>query len=107
MTHVLESEFGESVRHALHDLYGVDNVHKEYYLKDAQRYVDFYVQGPFVNFTIEVEDTFEGLIKSVGQTLIYAGELDAMPVIVVPPEHFDEPELSHLTPHVMVVEYDG
>lgn len=106
MTHESEKSYSYRVRKFLEETYGKDNVHGNHYLSESVRYVDYYVEGPLANFAIEIENDFEACLKGTGQALIYAGELECVPLIIVPPDHIERPEYEYLNEHVEIVELD-
>lgn len=104
-----ESEYDYSTRVAafLEEVYGEENVEYNKYLKESGRFVDFWVEAPVVTLAIEVENDFAAAIKGVGQALLYAShENRAVPVVILPPGHVQEPEVNMLRSHVAIIELD-
>jgi hypothetical protein len=102
-----EAEFQDRVVAYLQDQYGKDNVEESKYLPDPYRFCDIWVEGPLFDYAIEVENDFEAATAGVGQAVIYAAEeVNAVPVIVLPPDHSEEPEISSLRRAMPVVELD-
>lgn len=89
-----EVEYRELVAAWLADNF-VDIEH-EVYLSDTGRFVDFVVRTPFERYAIEVEEDFESLTTGIGQTEMYAAELDATPVVVIPADVIEQPEFDLL-----------
>lgn len=107
MPHELERPFHDRVTEYLREHYGDENVEQNKYLADPYRFVDIWVDGPLVDYAIEVEDTFDGVIRGVGQAQIYSYEgKDAVPVVVVPPDHVEHPEVDALRERIEVIELD-
>lgn len=107
MTHESEETFQDRVVEYLEDEYGAENIEENKYLPDPYRFCDIWVEGPLVDYAIEVENDFDAAIKGVGQSLIYAAEeVNAVPIVVLPANHVDEPEVSSLRRAVPVVELD-
>lgn len=103
MGHEDEPTFFDRVETALREHYGDDNVTREEFLDERWRWCDLLVEtddeGTFIEpprYAVEVEDTSEAAIESVGQTAVYAEGLDADPVLVVPEDHTEEPEMSDI-----------
>lgn len=105
MTHELEKTFGDRVEEHLVEHYGADNVEREKYLPEPYRFVDFWVSGPVVDLAIEVENDFESLMTGIGQAQLYAAHRDAVPVVIVPEDHIDHPEMEMVKEQVQVMEY--
>lgn len=107
VTHEPELSFRDRIVAYLQDHYGEENVEENKYLPEPYRFCDIWVEGPLVDYAIEVENDFDAAIKGVGQALIYAAEEEnAVPIVVVPPGHVEEPEVSSLRRVVRVVELD-
>jgi hypothetical protein len=104
--HEDEITFSEKVRAELVAHFGKDNITEQKYLPETYRFADFYVEGKFMNYAIEVENDFEAVLKGIGQVLIYANELDAVPVIVIPEGHIEEPEATILNRYVEIIEIE-
>lgn len=97
-----EEKLQDEIEAELKEQHGKENVHREKYLQESDRYVDFYVEGT-VPLAIEVENGFDSVLKGVGQALIYAQELKAVPVIIVPESEIEQPEADHLSSNVTVI----
>lgn len=107
MTHEEEAPFQDRVVKYLEDEYGNENIEENKYLPDPYRFCDIWVEGPVVDYAIEVENDFDAAITGVGQALIYAAEeVNAVPIVVLPTDHVEEPEISSLRRAVPVVELD-
>lgn len=107
MTHEPERPFHDRVASHLAATYGAENVEQDKYLSDPYRYCDIYVHGPLVDLAIEVESRFSAVLHGVGQAFIYASAADnAVPVVVVPPGHTEEPDVAALRQRIPVVELD-
>lgn len=107
MTHETELTFHGRVVEYLRDEYGRENVESNKYLPDPYRFVDVWVEGPVAPLAIEIENDFESVIAGAGQALVYcAEETNAIPVVIVPPGHVEEPEVSSLRRRLPVVELD-
>ena len=102
---VKEGKFRVGVRHELEKLYGKGKVDTELYLPRTGRYLDIYVDDVFP-LAIEVENDFESVFEGVGQSLLYAHETDAIPVIVVPEGEIEEPEREILNNYVNIIEIE-
>lgn len=107
MPHEDEASFQDRVIDFLQDEYGAENIEEDKYLPDPYRFCDIWVDGPVVDYAIEVENDFDAAITGVGQAVIYAAEeTNAVPIVIVPPGHVEEPEVSSLRRAVPVVELD-
>lgn len=109
--HESERTYHDRVYEYLVDHYGADNVETNVYLAETYRFVDIWVHGPVVDYAIEVENDFESAFEGVGQAALYAShEFDnpnVVPVVIVPPDHVAEPEVSMLRDSgVHIVELD-
>lgn len=100
-----EKPFQDRVVAYLEDEYGAENVEEDKYLPDPYRFCDVWVEGALVDYAIEIENDFDAAINGVGQALMYAAEEEnAVPIVVLPPDHTDEPEASSLRRAVPIVE---
>lgn len=107
MAHEDETPYRDRVASYLAATYGAENVETNKYLADPYRFCDIYVEGPLVDLAIEVESRFSSAIDGVGQAFIYASAAgNAVPVVVVPPGHVEEPEIDALRDRIPVVEVD-
>lgn len=105
MTHEDEHNIQEEVRGILEGEFGEDNVEEEKYLPETGRFVDFYVETALIDMAIEVENDFESVVTGVGQTLLYAQhELGAVPMVVIPEGHDEQPETDLLRREVAIIE---
>lgn len=105
MTHETEATFSDKVKEQLIEYFGEENVEENVYLAESGRYADFIVDTPFFWFAIEVENDWESAIKGVGQAELYASHYkDAIPVVVVPEGHIDNPEYALLRERVLIIE---
>lgn len=73
------------------------------HLPQSGRFVDFCVsiQTPEpiadIHVIVETEDSFDGMLESVGQLLMYAGHfIHPVPVLAYPEGHIEEPEFGFL-----------
>lgn len=104
MTHIGELEgFDAACRDYILDLYPGADVKYQVYLPDSGRRCDFTVRretpsdAPDVVYAVETEDTFGGVISSVGQVEMYAGHFErGVPVLLFPEGHHQQPELACL-----------
>lgn len=109
-----ESDFEDVLVEHLEHEYGEDNVHRQVYLDEIERYsgttkkfCDIHVEGPLVDYAIEVESNFESCWKGKTQAEIYAKMLDnAVPVLVVKEGNIEEPDASMLREDIQLVEVD-
>lgn len=107
MTHESERTYSEKVEEYLISEYGEANVERNKHLSKTDRYVDFWVDGPVVALAIEVENNFEAVLKGTGQSILYAAhELNAVPVIILPPDHVEQPEADMIRSNVALVEME-
>lgn len=107
MSHEDEAPFQDRVVEYLENEYGAENVEENKYLPDPYRFCDIWVEGALFDYAIEVENSFDGVIEGVGQSLIYAAEEEnAVPVVVVPDGHTEEPEVSSIRRSIPVIELD-
>lgn len=105
MTHEYENEFARKVGEYLIEQYGEENVEQNKYFSESRRYVDFWVDAPVVSLAIEVENDFDAVMEGVGQSLVYAGhEEGAIPLVIVPEDHVEHPEVDYLRETVRVIE---
>lgn len=102
-----EKTYQERVVDYLIEHYGEDNVEDNEYLSETSRYADVWVEGPVLTLAIEIENDFEAVFKGVGQTIVYAAHSDeAVPVIIIPPGHTEEPEASMIRSRIPLIELD-
>lgn len=96
--HEPERPFHQRVVEYFIEEYGAENVETDKYLGEAYRYADVWVEGPLVEFAVEIENDFEAVFKGIGQAELYAahGSANTVPVVVVPPDHTDEPDVTML-----------
>lgn len=106
MTHESEKDFKHRVLEELGKIFDYKNVYEDVYLDETERFADAYVEGPFCDFAIEIENDFEAVFKGIGQSILYAKELDAVPVVIVPEGHVENPEADILNGFVRIVEMD-
>lgn len=107
MTHESEITYHEKVQKVLELHYGEENVEYEKFLSETHRFVDFWVEGPVVDLAIEVENDFEAALKGAGQSILYAAhELNAVPVIILPPDHVEQPEADMMRSNIAIVEME-
>lgn len=107
MSHETEDAYHEKVKSILERSYGEENVEYEKYLPETRRFVDFWVEGPVVDLAIEVENDFEAALKGAGQSILYAAhELNAVPVIILPPDHVEQPEADMMRSNIAIVELE-
>lgn len=107
MAHESERTFHEKVLEYLEGVYGEENVETNKYLSEARRYCDVWVETQLGILAIEIENDFEACFKGVGQAIVYAAHHEeAMPMIIVPEDHVEEPERSMLARHVPIAELD-
>jgi hypothetical protein len=105
MTHETEDAYHDKVKTILERLYGARNVEHERYFEETGRFVDFWVEGPIVDLAIEVENDFEAALKGAGQSILYAAnELNAVPVIILPLGHVEQPEADMMRSNIAIVE---
>ena len=92
-----EDPFQTEVKAWLEDTYGEENVYEEKVLPVTQTRVDLYVEtaGDSPDFMFEVENDWDGVKGSHGQSILYADQLDARPFIVVPEGHIAWPGILH------------
>lgn len=113
-SHTDERPFQDKLVEYLENEYGKENVETQKYLTDIDRYeestvryCDIYVKGPFVNFAIETESSFESVWKGKTQVEIYAKLLDGcVPVLAVQEGHIEEPEASIIREDIQLLEFD-
>lgn len=92
-THEPEDTFTDKIERLYRDRYGDDAVERNRYLDETGRYCDLWVQTPDVTLAVEVENDADSIITGVGQTELYAAHSPrAVPVVIVPDGHVDQPE---------------
>lgn len=107
MTHEPESEFADRVLEHLREQFGADVVTEQVYLEESDRFVDVVVDVGIVTLCIEIESEFDRAITGVGQAILYAAHyVDGVPVVVVPPDHLEDPEAVYLSRQVPIVPLD-
>lgn len=107
MTHESEHDFTDRVGHYLEGMFGEDNVFGNLYLKETGRYADWWVDLDVVILAIEVENDWEAAIKGVGQAILYSKHSEkAIPLVIIPPGHIEEPEATMLREEVHIIELD-
>lgn len=108
MPHEPEQPFHERVVTFLEGVYGEDNVESGAFMEESYRFADVIVDGPVVSLAIEIENDFEAVIDGVGQAILYASiDPNAIPVVVVPKDHVDDPEVDYIREYgIPVVEMD-
>lgn len=99
MTDKSESAFVDKVEAELAYIYGANNVNRNVYLEDTGRYCDLWVETParVQDLAIEAENDFESAFGGASQALLYAYQLDAHPIVIVPPGHVEYPEAFYLS----------
>lgn len=99
MSHVDEEEFVNKIVSDLIEIYGEDEVQQEVVLPATQRRIDIVVNPSNhpAKFAIEVENNFEAVFSGIGQAEIYAAEIDATPLIMIPEGHVEYPEIMYLS----------
>lgn len=102
---VLESDYADYLEVLFNDEFGPESVEREVYTP-AGRYCDFFVDTDLFRFAIEVENTSEDVITNgVAQALLYGQQLDALPVVVYPPDGKDNSdELAELSAFCSIIE---
>lgn len=107
MTDEPEKEYDERVQVFLEDEYGEENVVDNRHLSETYRFADFWVEAPLVNLAIEVENDAKSIIEGFGQAHLYAAHDPlAVPVIIVPPGHVEQPEIDFLRWYIPIIELD-
>lgn len=109
MTHEEERPYHERLVEHLVTEYGEEHVETDVYLEETGRFCDVLVETPLVTLALEVENDWEAVIKGIGQATLYAAHYPegAVPVVVTPPGHVEEPEVSLLRRNgVLVREVD-
>lgn len=107
-SHEPETTFQDHVERYLENKYGEENVERSRYFSESRRYCDLWVDGPVVDLAIEVESRFSSAFKGVGQSVLYAAhEKNAVPIIVVPEDHVEQPEADMIRNRVPIVELGG
>lgn len=122
MTHSWESELRRDVASFFIDR-GY-HVRSDVYLGDTGRYVDLVVVAPSnlsrlvygvpsFALVIETESNFESAFKGVSQAAVYKRGLGDQydhiaPLVLVPPDHVEEPERTYITEEtgVPIKEFD-
>lgn len=92
-----EKQFRKKVANTLRG-HGFD-VDTEVYLPRSYRFADVLAEGNGFRIVGEVEDNFESVFEGIGQSLLYAAETDAMPVVFYPEGTAEEPERTLLQQH--------
>lgn len=105
MTHDAETTYHDDVAAVLEAEYGERNVESQRYLDRTGKFPDFWVTTPLVDLAIEVENDWPAaLYEGVGQAMFYAAHSpDAVPVVVVPPGHVEEPDATMIRTQLPVV----
>lgn len=99
MTHESETAFVDKVEAELAYIYGAENVHRNVHLDNTGRYCDLWVETParVQDLAIEAENDFESAFGGASQALLYAYQLDAHPMVIVPLGHVEYPEAFYLS----------
>lgn len=114
MGHETEEQFQDKLVKHFEDIYGEDNIETQKYLsdiyrysEDARRFCDIWIDGPVVDFAIEVESNFEACFKGISQAELYSKFGDnAVPLVALHEDHIKEPELSILKESAYIVVFD-
>lgn len=107
MVHESEKSFHDKVHEYLIDAYGENNVTSKVYLEESYRFADFWVHTPIVDLAIEVENDFNAVIRGVGQAFLYAAHSkNAVPVVIVPKGHIEQPEVDMLRQRITITELE-
>ena len=114
MGHELEESFQERLVDHFKDIYGEGNIETQKYLSDidrysekARRFCDIWIDGPVVDFAVEVESNFEACFKGISQAELYSKfEDDTVPLVALHEDHVKEPELSILKEDANVVVFN-
>lgn len=114
MAHKSEKAFQDKLVEYLALIYGEENIETQKYLseidryqEDARRFCDIWIDGPMVNFAIEVESNFEACFKGISQAELYAKfEDNTVPIVALHRDHIKEPELSMLRENTPIVVFD-
>jgi len=105
MTDITEQQFSNYVEELLAAYFGKQNVERQKYFSETNRFADFWVETPLVTLAIEVDNDFDGMIKGVGQSMLYAGHsLNAVPIVIIPEDHAEYPEINMLRRYINIVE---
>lgn len=101
---VSEQKYADFLEVYFQDLFGPENVEREVYTP-AGRFCDFLIDAELFRLAIEVENKSEDVVDNgVAQALLYAEELNAIPVCVFPAESGgNSRELEQLASHVEIV----
>lgn len=107
--HTEESNTEAALIEFLEAEYGPEAVDSQVYLPESTRYCDIVVDLPVATLCIEVESRFSAAIKGVGQALLYAAHYrDGVPVVVLPADHTESPEMEMLQGGAAVIkEFDA
>lgn len=110
--HTNERTFDRTVEEFLHDAFPDSRIDYQVTFEETRRRADFVVErdmGPDAEpmiYVVETEDDFAGLIKSVGQVLLYAAHFDyAVPIIAIPEDHFRQPEFEMLREQASMIRF--
>lgn len=108
MTHLNELEgFDAACRDYLRDLFPGAEMDYQKYLPQSTRFIDFLVVREMPGddradayYVVETEDTFDGVVESIGQVQMYAGHFgfgaEVVPIILFPEGHVEQPEFDYL-----------
>lgn len=97
MTDESEAAFAERVEAWLDETFGQGSWQAQTVLEDTRRRPDYWVDLGCVAVAVEVDNDFEGAVAGVGQALLYAAHApNVWPLVVIPADHGDQPELELL-----------
>lgn len=107
MTHESEDTFADHVEELLIQYYGEENVDRNHYLEETYRFADFWVDTGLVILAIEVENDFDSVLKGISQAYLYAAhDKRALPLVVVPKDHVENPEIEMLREKAPILELE-
>lgn len=101
---VRESDYADYVEAVLQDVFSPATVSREV-VTESGRFCDILVETDLFRFAVEVENRSEDVVTNgVGQAMLYGDELDAIPVVVCPPDGENKTELQTLRNYVAIIE---
>lgn len=106
MTHETETTLEDRLEDLLVDVYGEDNVQRQYVFPASNRRVDLMVDLGLKKLVVECESRSSEVIAGMGQALLYAAHDESyVPLIAVADGHsIEDPELGFISRHVEVLE---
>lgn len=102
---ISEKDYADYLEVLFGDWFGPENVDREVFTESG-RYCDFLIDTDLFRFAVEVENRSEDVVTNgVAQALLYSQDLDAIPVVVYPPDRKNnDEELRKLSAFCSIIE---